>query len=44
MARNQDLRFEAHRFPPLEAAQVRFTEYDVLEPVPSQNLAAGETQ
>jgi hypothetical protein len=26
-------------------AQVRFTEYDhVLKPVPSQNLAAGETQ
>jgi hypothetical protein len=44
MAKNQDLRFEARRFPPLEAAQVRFTEYDVLEPVPSQNPAAGEIQ
>jgi hypothetical protein len=31
MAKNQHLHFEAHRFPPLEATQVRFTEYDVLE-------------
>jgi hypothetical protein len=63
MAKNQDLRFEAGRFPPFEAGLLRliftfgslrpyalgssagrFTEYDhVVEAVPSQNVAAGET-